>query len=238
MTQCKKRLVGLTVLTSLTLGILAGPTVAATTGEIDQRWCYACSLNQEIEEVDERMEAAHEMAEAARALGLAESDEVIVRAKDIWTEAHNKLTEAETAQANIPCTGHGYQFDLFQPSGLSAQAFDKLLEGSPLAGHGCDVLEMERTYRVNGVFALAVAMTESGLGQSGLAKTKNNYFGMLGQSFASPREGILAFGELMCRDLYHGRSLSSIAKIYCPPTSKEWAGSVSSLMSGFWQRLS
>lgn len=238
MTKRLKRALSLAVSVSLTLGALAVPRALAITGKYAEQWCYADSLSQEAETAQARMETAHEMAEAARALGLPESDEVIVRAKGIWMEAHDKLVEVETAQAAATCTGHEHQFDLFQPSGLSTQAFDKLLEWSPLAGHGCDVLEMEQTYQVNGVFALAVAMTESGLGESGLAKSKNNYFGMLGRSFATPREGILAFGDLMSKPLYRGRDLDAIAKTYCPPTAGQWAGSIRSLMSSFWQRLS
>lgn len=224
----------------LCLGILVGAVMvsAATGGIAKAKWFMCEELKSTLAETQERMDAAHDMAEAARALGMPETDHVIVLAKAIWNEASWEAEAAKSSLSGLTCEGHVYSYELFQSTHLTEEAFDYLLAGSALAGHGADFVALEESYGVNGLFALAVAKVESGLGRSKLAVKKNNYYGMLGNSFADPHEGILAFGRLMNKGSYYGRSLDAIARTYCPPTAEAWANAVRNLMGTYWVKLS
>lgn len=223
----------------LTAGILTAVlsvslTCQAPAAVVDAKWFYPdAELSVQITEVEEKMSHAHDMAEAARALGMDEDSETILLAKDIWNTANAE----RQAYLDTQSSSQTVEMDLFTNSGLTEEAFNVMLDGSDLAGHGSDLVELERTYGINGVYALAVANTESGLGSSKLAKNKCNYFGMLGCSYATPKEGILAFGALMTKTAYKDKSLDAIAKIYCPPTSSQWAAAVRSSMTKFWDKL-
>lgn len=236
----KKRLgrfLALALSLCIMLGIFAFPKAEAVYGYANRRWFLCEELNNTLTETQERMAAAHDMAEAARALGLPESSDVILLAKSIWNTANQEQEAAQAALDSLHCDSHAYSYELFKPTNLSVEAFDHLLEGSALAGHGKEFRELEELYGVNGLFAMAVAKVESGLGRSKLAVNKNNYYGMLGNSFATPREGILAFGRLMNKKAYYGKSLDAIAKTYCPPTAAAWSDAVTDLMSTYWVRL-
>lgn len=196
-------------------------------------------LQAEMEQQQQVMDDAHAMAESARSLGMPEDSVIIATAKLMWNDANtsytalSKVLEEKVAEANRAV----FTFDVFTKTNLSADDFNKLLEGTALAGHGQDFYDMEQIWSVNGLFALSVARTESSIGDSAMARNQNNYFGMIGLSFDSPREGILYFGELMNNSLYKGKAIESIAAIYCPPTASHWASQNRSFISGFWSRL-
>lgn len=196
-------------------------------------------LEQAIQSEEKVKEDASAMASSARALGLDEYGETIQSAKLFWEQANSTQTKMkqilEKKKSELP--KKEFSYNVFAKTNLSAAEFDKLLANSALAGHGQDFYDMEQTFGVNGLFALSVARTESGLGASNMAKTKNNYFGMIGCSFSSPREGILYFGELMNKPLYKGKTIETIAKSYCPPTHAEWAAQNRSFMKQFWDKL-
>lgn len=223
----------------LTLVFAVTSVCSVSASNIDSQWFSVdtAAIEAQISEASFRMENAHIMAESARILGMDEACETIVLAKNIWHEAEAEVKllveELQSLQSKREPS-----YELFQATGLSVEAFNVMLSGSNLAGHGADFYELEQTYNINGVFAIAVAKTESGLGRSKLAINKNNYYGMLGCSFGSVHEGILAFGRLMNKPLYHGRALESIAETYCPPTSNEWAATVKACMNGYWSKLS
>lgn len=220
--------------------MLAGwalPDARATSGHIKSQWCRCSELQEAISEASDRMDAAHSMAQSARALGIEENDTIIQTAKQIWNSANTKKATAAQQLKTMECGTHDYHYDLFRPTNLSVAAFDYLLKGSKLEGCGEYFQELENTYGVNGLFAMAVAKVESGLGRSKLAVNKNNYYGMIGNSFATPQEGVLAFGKLMNKPLYHDKSLEAIARTYCPPTYKQWASSVVAIMGQYWGKL-
>lgn len=180
------------------------------------------------------MRDAHDMADAARALGMSENSITIQLAQGYYQEAKDScLILRELIEQKQPV----FTFDVFTKTNLSAAAFNQLLEGTAMAGHGQDFYDMEQEWNVNGLFAMSVARTESGLGTSNLARNKNNYFGMLGCSFSSPRSGILYFGQLMNKPWYQGKSIENIAQTYCPPTWKQWASQNRSFMESFWNRI-
>ena len=230
----KKNIVGCLLAATILCGV-ASPAYATS---IDGKWFSAnqAEIKAQIDEATERMSHAHTMAESARALGMDEGCEAIQTAKLIWHESEKETQELtlKLEQAKQP---KAPSFELFQATGLNAEAFNLMLSGSGLAGHGADFVELENTYGINGVFAIAVAKVESGLGSSHLAMKKNNFFGMIGNSFSSDREGVLAFGRLMNKPVYHGKPLDVIARTYCPPTAVEWTSAVKACMSRYWNKL-
>lgn len=191
-------------------------------------------LETELASHQQIMRDAHNMADAARALGMSENSITIQIAQGYYQQTKDScLVLRELIEQKQPA----FSFDVFTKTNLSAAAFNQLLEGTAMAGHGQDFYDMEQEWNVNGLFALSVARTESGLGASNLARNKNNYFGMLGCSFSSPRSGILYFGQLMNQPRYQGKSIECIAQTYCPPTWRQWASQNRSFMESFWNRI-
>lgn len=115
--------------------------------------------------------------------------------------------------------------NLFNPSGLSISQFDSILLGTALEGMGETVWNIEQEHNINGLLLLSVARSESGLGSSQMAKTKNNLFGMRVSSgyisYASKKESMEAFASLMNR-VYANMTLNQIAKKYCPFNVAHW----------------
>ena len=205
---------------------------------LDARFVYgAVELNEKIETADTAMKTAHLMAECARALPLeaAESDLVIGIAQN-----HYSIAEELRSQYQEELSGIGsavLEYDAFTISGLSAKAFDYILEGTNLDGMGYAFEELEQEYGVNGLFAMAVAQTETGFGRSEYARNKNNFFGMLGCSYETKYDGIMAFGKLMNKPIYYQNSIDRIGKTYCPPNASEWSSQNKFLMGSYWSRL-
>ena len=195
-------------------------------------------LAQQIALLQERQVNAHAMASAARALGFPEDSETILIAKQIWYNAEEALFELEPQLVGLSAPLSELPYEVFTKSNLTPEALELILEGTGLAGMGQAFYDMEQTYTVNALFAMAVAKTESGLGVTNYAKNRNNYFGMLGRTFESGEEGIMAFGELMNRNLYYGKTMIEIAEKYCPPTKDLWVEKNMQYMLGFWEKLS
>lgn len=115
--------------------------------------------------------------------------------------------------------------NLFNPSGLSIIQFDSILLGTALEGMGETVWNIEQEHNINGLLLLSVARSESGLGSSQMARTKNNLFGMRAASgylsYGSKAESMKAFALLMNRG-YANMTLNQIAKKYCPFNVGHW----------------
>lgn len=130
-------------------------------------------------------------------------------------------------------------YNVYQKTNLTAEEFNKVLSNTALAGQGESFVELEKKYDVNGIFAIAVSIAESGW--NGRQANKNNYYGMKGSNgymkFASAKDNILYFGELITRNLYKGKSLKKIARIYCPPRHKKWHSDVTWLMGKLMENV-
>ena len=227
-----KRLISLTFVTAMfVMGAQAANPVKETYFE------HGRLKLVQMEEL-KRMSAAHEMASSARALGLSEDSETILLAKSIWEEANQNHTLVSQQMDDMGEPVMELVYDAFTVTGISAEGFDSLLEGTDLEGCGQYFQRVETEYGVNGLFALSVAKVESGLGSSPLAKNENNFFGMLGCSYDSKESGILAFGKLISQSSYYTeKTIEQIAKTYCPPTWSKWAGDVEWCMGDFWDKL-
>ena len=194
-------------------------------------------LEERIDEMDTTMKTAHVLAECARALPMEDSDAelVIGIAKKHWSMANELMMQYVDELGTMDSASFSY--DPFEITNLSSDAFDYLLEGTGMEGLGEAFVEMEQEYGVNALFAIAVARTESGLGNSKLAINKNNFFGMLGCSYDSQYDGVIGFAKLMQKSWYKDKTIEQIARTYCPPTAGHWAAQNKSFMQGFWDEL-
>lgn len=101
------------------------------------------------------------------------------------------------------------------PSGLSLSDFRILTQGTNLAGIEEALLQIEETYNVNGLYALAVAKLETGSGTSRLCNENNNLFGMRGKDwykYETKQDSVMAFGKLMV-DNYFSKGFVTLERI-------------------------
>lgn len=123
-------------------------------------------------------------------------------------------------------------YSAFEKTNIPASCLDKVLEGSSLAGCGIYFYNMEQTYGVNSIFAIAVAENESSLGKHNA--NKNNFWGRKKAKggwmyWDSKEESIMDFGRYMNR-VYPGMTIDRIGPKYCPSPSG-WAKRVKSFMT-------
>lgn len=188
-----------------------------------------------IEESKSNQDKAHQMAELAREFGLEEDSETIQTAKLIWeTEAVNIAAYESQLETLSNVDLHYY---INSSTGLSVEAFNKMLSGTALAGEGDAFYDMEQNYNVNAVFAMGVANTESTLGA---ACYGYNPFGMMGSNglirYDSWYSAIQAFGKLMNKNWYKGKSIEGMARTYCP-TNSNWPNEVKYSMAMQYNKI-
>lgn len=151
-----------------------------------------------------------------------------------------KLAEEKRLSNAVELKGSSMlSYNPFVKSMISVEEYDRILSGTGLEGCGQSFYNMEQTYNVNGLFAVAVAFHESGYGR--YKANTNNFYGMRGSSgwmsFSSPDANIQYFGELMNKSLYYGKSIDSIGAVYCPGTSASWAIAVRSMMRNSFAKI-
>ena len=138
------------------------------------------------------------------------------------------------------CGDAVFTYNPYVKSNLSVEQYNKILEGTGLAGCGESYYNMEQTYNVNGLFALSVACLESGYGK--YKANTNNFYGMRSSkgwmAFETPDANIQYFGKLMNKSCYYGKDILGIGATYCPGTYQDWAGKVKSIMSLSFNKLS
>ena len=158
-------------------------------------------------------------------------DDMINRNDDVIADL-NELVLAMEAEKNLT-------YNVYQKTNLSVEEFNKVLEKTGLAGQGESFKALEDTYGVNGIFAIAVSIAEAGW--DGRQANTNNFYGMKGSNgylkFSSAKENILYFGEMITKSTYKGKTLQTIAKIYCPPRYKKWHSDVLWLMGKLIEKL-
>lgn len=131
-----------------------------------------------------------------------------------------------------------YSQNIFQPSNIPAQDFDRILYGTAFEGYGVYLVELEETYNVNALLGISIATHESAMGYNPLPH--NNYFGMLGSKFNSLESNILFFGKLMHGTYYEQSgiyTLDDMAYTYCPKGTEHWRFCVGWWMREYWYRL-
>lgn len=131
-----------------------------------------------------------------------------------------------------------YSQNIFQPSNLTADDFDIILEGTGFYGQGCNLVKLEEEQGINALLAISIGMHESAMGFKPLPH--NNYFGMLGSKFNSLESNIRFFGETMHGTFYEQSgiyTLDDMAYTYCPEGTEHWRFCVGWWMRELWQRL-
>lgn len=130
-----------------------------------------------------------------------------------------------------------FTYNAFEKSNLREEHYNNILAGTPLSGMGYIYVELEETYGVNGLFAVSVAMFESGWAKH--TANSYNYYGFRGSNgwmgFSSAYEGIMYFGKLMNKSLYYGKSIDQIGLIYCEGNT--WASNVKTMMQTCWNKI-
>lgn len=145
----------------------------------------------------------------------------------------------------IPFSGvgsTGADYNVFAVTGLTADDFEVLLDGTAFDGTGANWVALEKNYGVNAIFGMAVAYQESGFGTSNIAKNRNNAFGLLGSNgwmtFDTLSDSIYSFGRTISGNAYYqGKSIDQIAIHYCTSGPSGWARAVKSLMSSRYSDL-
>lgn len=229
---------------TLIVTAIAAVTVVATAGAIQLSPEYVGVdpvITNQIAEHTETQDTAHNMAEAARTLkaagmmDAATADATVASAQEVWHSCQDQivsLTAAQTAmrEVDIPFGPH-------QQTGLTASAYNKMLEGTPLAGTGASWERMEKTTGTNALFAIGVSNSESSFGA---ACYNNNPFGILTggglKYFDSWDSAIQYFGELIAGQqgvsaYARANTIEGINDIYCPGDGHYWSQKVRATMN-------
>jgi len=149
-----------------------------------------------------------------------------------------RIKEEEELKARLLAESQArLTFNPFEKSNLTVEQYNNILRGTGLEGAGVSFYTMEQKYNVNGMFAVSVAFLESGLGRH--KANTNNFFGMRGNNgwmaFDSVDANIQYFGKLMNSNLYKGKGILQIGKVYCPGTYEDWASKVTSIMKKYFE---
>jgi beta-N-acetylglucosaminidase len=134
-------------------------------------------------------------------------------------------------------------FSLKQPSGLTADIINKVLDGTPLEGLGDAYIKAEKETGVSALFLLGVSVHESKWGNSEFARERNNIFGYKAYNsdpdktewFSSKEECILVVAKCLSENYlvadgkyYNGTTLQAVNKRYA--SDKSWYLKVNNVM--------
>lgn len=96
-------------------------------------------------------------------------------------------------------------------------------------------MQIQTDYKVNALFAVAVAIQESGAGTSSRAINQNNWFGIKKggsfKSYATPADSIRNFGTLISGNTYFGSGKTTPNKIEETYCNSSWGGTIVSHMN-------
>ena len=116
--------------------------------------------------------------------------------------------------------------DVSRVSGLDESDYHLLTKGTWWEGNEKALIDLEKKYKVNAMFAMSVSTLESYFGKSNRAKSRNNYYGLeLSTEWSGLYSNTQTWGRIV-RDYYveeGRRSVYSISTKYCPPNSEYWA---------------
>ena len=140
--------------------------------------------------------------------------------------------------------------DLRQPSNVSSEEIDKMLEGTNLYGLGKAFVEAEEKYNVNALYMVGLACLESAYGTSSFAIERNNLYGWNAidsnpgnaSSFESKAEATLYVASKLQKNYlteggayYEGYTPRSVDVHYC--TDKQHADKIVSIVSELIKKL-
>ncbi|MBP6491419.1 MAG: glucosaminidase domain-containing protein [Clostridia bacterium] len=145
---------------------------------------------------------------------------------------------------NRGASGRGYlSSSLKQPSGLTADMINEVLEGTSLEGLGDAYIKAEKETGVSALFLLGVSAHESKWGNSKFARERNNIFGYKAydsdpdktERFSSKEECILVVAKSLSENYlvedgkyYNGTTLKGVNKRYA--SDQTWYLKVNNVM--------
>ena len=215
--------------------------MAITTFSIANLSTNIDSLNNAISIQNENIQSLYEDI-----IIIQDEIESIVIEPTVDESATNKKTVEEEPAVAVNLT------DITKPSNLTADQLNSIIDEqlstigesyTKFSGMGESLVKMEQETGVNALFCLSVGSLESGHGTSYAAESKNNLFGLIGNSgnlmsFDSVDDCVMYWGELI-RDNYmdNGRTtVSSIQSKYCPGSST-WSGNVTYFMNEYSEHV-
>lgn len=140
--------------------------------------------------------------------------------------------------------------DLRILSNLLEEDYEKMLEGTALAGIGKALVRVEQEHGINGLYMMGLACLESGWGESSLARNKNNLVGWNAcdgntkgaTAFSSKEECLLTVAPVIKQNYlteggkyFHGFSARAIDVKYC--SDKRHADKIISIVHRLIQKL-
>ncbi len=172
-------------------------------------------------------------------------EEQLLREYERTKAAYLEKTIARGASAR------GYLgFSLKQPSGLTADMINKVLEGTPLEGLGDAYIKAEKETGVSALFLVGVSVHESKWGKSKFARERNNIFGYKAYDsdpnktewFSSKEECILVVAKHLSENYlvadgkyYNGTTLEEVNKRYA--SDESWYLKVNNVMEVIAARI-
>lgn len=130
--------------------------------------------------------------------------------------------------------------DVTRVSNIKESHYELLTKGTWWEGNEQALIDLEKTYNVNAMFAIAVSTLESGHGMSDRAKNRNNYYGLETRTYYdSLYHNTQVWGNIIHRYYNEeGRiSVYGISTKYCPPHSDYWADYMNDKMSSLYNDL-
>lgn len=147
-------------------------------------------------------------------------------------EVNRKQTVENSYAQEISTTVDNKTTDIYTISGMSKDAIANAVKGTYMHDMADTLYIAEQENGINFRAIYAIGALESGYGRY-LSNTCN-YFGIKGmggyRAFKSKQHAILYLAELLNCELYKGKSIEQVARIYCPPDADKWARDVKWIM--------
>jgi len=163
-----------------------------------------------------------------------------------------KQPKAKVTIASKQITVDDYlNYDLTEPSNVSAEDIDEYLNDTNLEGLGAAFLDAELKYDVNAKYLMAHAIHESNWGRSKIASDKYNIFGFKAydanpyenaKTYSSYEESIDLTARFIAKNYlnedgkyYNGSTLKGMNIYYA--SSNEWSYKIAKIMKDFDNKI-
>lgn len=147
---------------------------------------------------------------------LSKQEEKFINDKLI-TENKNIITCTPSVQNSYTIINTDF---LLKPSDVSEHFINNRLQGTALEGLGGAFKRAEEKYGVNALFLVSLAMHESNVGRSRIARDKNNLFGFQ----AYDRSPYSSAGRFMSKEACIDHVAGYISRNYLSPSGKYFHG--------------
>lgn len=120
----------------------------------------------------------------------------------------------------------------YEISNMSENEIYRQVKDTYLSDMAYTLYMIEQNEKINYKAIYAIGALESGYGKC--LSNSYNYFGITGKhgyrAFDSKQEALYYLAQLLNHEIYKGKSIDDIARIYCPPNADKWAKDVKWLM--------